>query len=512
MAADKSVFETGTVSDRIPALLQQALARHRQADYVEAEGLYLRVLKLDPRNFDALHLRGVVARQRGNPALAIELIALAIAVDPTQAAPYCNLGAAMQDAGDSAAALIQFDRALAIRPGYAMAHNNRGNALRNIGQHEAALQSYEEALRHQKNFAEAAYNRGTVLHRLERFEEAVAGYDMALEIKPDYVDALCNRGSALHMLKRYDEALASFDRALSLHKGHASALCNRGVTMQKLGRHEGAVRDYMAAIAQRPEFADAHFFLGNALGLLARKEDAISAYRAALACGADADMVHFALAAMGDTQDAMPQVAPASYVKNLFDGYAGHFDEHLVDVLHYRTPQRMLDALEKANIPAQHACIDLGCGTGLCGALLRPKVQILEGVDLSPKMLEIARQRGIYDDLVCAEVCAFLLERENCYDLAVAADVLVYIGDLSPLMRALSRSLRPGGSFVFSVEKTDAPSFVLQPSNRFAHSVNYLQRVAADAGMAVCSIEEQTLRQDQAMLVTGLIGLFRRET
>lgn len=510
MAADKSVFETGAELARIPALLQQALARHKQADYVEAERLYLRVLEIDPRNFDALHLRGVVARQRGNPSLAIELIGQAIAVDPTQAAPYCNLGAALQDAGDSAAALVQFEHALAIRPDYAMALNNRGNALRNLGLHEAALQSYDEALHHQKNFAEAAYNRGTVLHRLERFEEALVAYDMALEIKPVYIDALCNRGSALHMMERYDEALASFDQALSLDDGHASALCNRGVTMQKLGRHEEAVRDYMAAIAQRPEFADAHFFLGNALGLLARKEDAISAYRAALACGADADVVRFALAAMSDMQDVPPQAAPAAYVKNLFDGYAGHFDEHLVDVLHYRTPQRLLDALENANIHAQHACIDLGCGTGLCGALLRPKVGVLDGVDLSPKMLERARQRGIYDKLACADLCAFLSERENSYDLAVAADVLVYIGDLSPLMHALSRSLRPGGCFVFSVEKADGSSFVLLPSNRFAHSAAYLQRAAADAGMAVCSIEEQTLREDQAVPVSGLIGLFRR--
>jgi len=496
----------------IAAWLQEALTLHRRADYAAAERLYRRVLQRQPHHFDALHLLGVAARQRGDPHGAIEFISQAIAVDPAQAAAYCNLGAALQDIGDSAAALIQFERALAIRPGYALAHNNRGNALRNLARYAEALQSYQDALRHQADHAEAAYNCGTVLHRLERFDDAVESYDWALRVKPGYADAWCNRGSALHMLQRYDAALDSFAAALRLDPAHASALCNRGLALHKLGRDEEAMQDYRAAIALRPAYADAHFFFGNVLRQLQRHEDAAASYRRALDCGADAEAVKFALAALGKTSGnavdesagGLPPSAPAAYVKDLFDAYAHHFDEHLVDVLRYQTPQRMLEALRKTGIAAG-ACVDLGCGTGLCGVLLRPLVQTLTGVDLSPRMLEEARRRGIYDSLECAELCAFLAQREAAFDLAAAADVLVYIGDLAPLMLAAKRALRPGGAFVFSVEEFDGAGFTLRASQRYAHSSAYVQDVAVQAGMVVRSIERHALREERGVAIVGLI-------
>jgi predicted TPR repeat methyltransferase len=470
------------------------------------------VLQRQPHHFDALHLLGVAARQRGDPHGAIEFISQAIAVDPAQAAAYCNLGAALQDIGDSAAALIEFERALALRPGYALAHNNRGNALRNLARYAEALQSYQDALRHQADYAEAAYNCGTVLHRLDRHDDAVESYDWALRVKPGYADAWCNRGSALHMLQRYDAAMDSFAEALRLDPNHASALCNRGLALHKLGRDAEAMQDYRAAIALRPAYADAHFFLGNVLRQLQRLEEAGASYRRALDCGADAEAVNFALAALGEVVDdavddaagGLPPSAPAAYVKNLFDAYADHFDVHLVDVLQYQTPQCMLEAVRKAGIDAG-ACVDLGCGTGLCGVLLRPLAKTLAGVDLSPKMLARARQRGIYDSLECAELCVFLAQREQAFDLAVAADVLVYIGDLAPLMLAAKRALRPGGAFVFSVEEcTDVP-YTLRASQRYAHSSAYVQDVAAQAGMGVRSIERHVLREERGVAIVGLI-------
>ena len=494
----------GTESSDIAAWLQEALALHRRADYGAAERLYRRVLERQPQHFDALHLLGVAARQRGDPQSAVDFISRAIAVDATQAAPYCNLGAALQDIGDSAAALVQFERALAIRPGYAMAHNNRGNALRNLARYQEALHSYRAALHHQADYAEAAYNCGTVLHRLERYADAVASYDAALAIKPGYVDAWCNRGSALHMQQHYDTALDSFAEALRLDPAHASTLCNRGLALHKLGRHDDAMQDYRTAIALRPAHADAHFFLGNVQRHLQQPIEAAASYRRALACGADVEMVQFALAALGEVVGALPPSAPAPYIKELFDGYADHFDEHLVDVLHYHTPQRMLESLRKAGITGG-ACIDLGCGTGLFGVLLRPLAQTLAGVDLSPRMLEQARRRGIYDSLACAELCAFLVQREQAFDLAAAADVLVYIGDLAPVMHAVKRALRPGGAFVFSVEESDGAAYALRASQRYAHSSPYVQDVAARAGMVVRSIERHALREDQGIAIVGLI-------
>ena len=491
----------------VAEILQKALALHRSANYKSAEQTYLQVLALQPGHFDALHLLGVLARQRGDPTMAIALIRRAIAQDSGQALAWCNLGAALQDLGESEAALAQYEHAILLRPDYALAHNNRGNALRKLGRLEEALQSYAAALQHQPDYAEAAYNRGTVLHRLERYEGALRSYEFALAKKPVYADAWCNHGSALHMLQHYEEALASFDQALHIDARHAGAWCNRGLAMQKLRRYQEALDCHDNALLQRPDYAEAHLFRGNILRLLQRPDEAMQAYRDALQFGADVEQVEFALAAMGDATVDAPALAPAAYVQKLFDQYADHFDEHLQDVLHYRTPDLLLAALQKAGISIGGDCVDLGCGTGLCGMLLRPLVRRLSGVDLSPKMLEKAAQRGIYHQLACLELSEYLSRHDAEFDLAVAADVLVYIGDLAALMQAVRHALRPGGVFAFSVEEGEDATYTLRASHRYAHSAAYLEQVAGDAGLSIKLLEQHVLREDQGVPVMGLLAV-----
>jgi predicted TPR repeat methyltransferase len=177
--------------------------------------------------------------------------------------------------------------------------------------------------------------------------------------------------------------------------------------------------------------------------------------------------------------------------------------------LKYRTPDLLSDAIGRCVQGSGLDILDLGCGTGLFGARLRARARTLTGVDISANMLQIARRRDIYDDLVCDELVDFLRKRSEEIDLAVAADVFVYIGDLSEVFRAVRGRLRPEGFFCFSVEAGGAEDFVLGRSLRYAHSATYLRRLAADHGFMPEVIESSVIRHDNGTEVLGHLAVLR---
>lgn len=487
---------------RIAPLLQQAVALHQRGSLAQAETLYGEVLRLDPANFDALHLLGVIARQAGAADDAIRLIGQAIAIDGGKAIAHCNLGAALQDARRHGEALASFDQALALQPRYPMALANRGNALRHLGRLHEALADYDAALALQPAYVEALCNRGVVLHQLGRPEQALDSYGQALSAAPGHSPSYAGAAVTLQSLGRYDEAIETYRHAIEADPDHAAAWSAYGTLLLRLGDSQHALDCHQRALALKPGDAQAHLHYANALRALNQHDAAITAYRDALACGADADAVSFHLAALG-AQPA-PASPPAPYVAALFDQYADGFDQHLQHVLHYRVPGLLMDALAGRLHGGSFDVIDLGCGTGLCGPLLRPHARALVGVDLSPHMLEQALRRGVYDELACADIAAALQGRSA--DVLVAADVLVYLGDLQPLFRAVRKALRAGGVFAFSVEAQQGEGdYVLRNSGRYAHTAAYLHALAQAHGLTVDSLTTQTLRQDAGENVAGYI-------
>ncbi|WP_373990708.1 tetratricopeptide repeat protein [Duganella sp. BuS-21] len=476
------------------SLLQQAVELHQQGRLEPAQALYRQVLELDPHRVDALHLLGVIARQQGDAAGAIDLISRALAVDSTQAPPHCNLGVALLDAGRADDALASHERALALNPSYALAWSNRGNALRRLKRLEEALESYQRALQIQPQYAEAHCNRAIVLQDMGRYLDALGAAEDALHIKDRNPDAWLARGNALHCLRYLPEAVESFDRAIHLRPDWAEAYVAQGMSLHRLGEFGAAVDSYDQALKHRPDYALAYYHRGNALRSLDRREEASAAYRAALAHGDNPETIAFALASVGEGET--PAALPDDYVRSLFDQYANHFDQHLTEVLGYKTPA-VLDALIRHVAPSSElATVDLGCGTGLCGPYLRAYSQRLYGVDLSQPMLDKAAARAVYDDLACTDLLTYLNQRPVAWDLAVAADVFVYIGDLAPVFSAVHAALRPGGRFCFSVEAGDGADYVLRPTNRYAHSLDYLRRLAAEAGFQILATQAMEARQE----------------
>jgi predicted TPR repeat methyltransferase len=491
-------------------LLQQALQLHQQGKLDAAQDLYRHVLARAPRQFDALHLLGVIARQRGDARQAAALIREALEVDPGQARAHCNLGAALQDLGEPQAALQSYETALGLDPHYALAWDNRGNTLRRLGRLPEALDSYERALSLRPDYPEAWCHRAIVLHDLGRFDEAAASAERALQTRPAYSDALLALGNALQGLERFGEAVAAYDQALA-RGGRADIWCARGAALKKSGALTDALDSYEHALALAPSYALAQHYRANVLRALGRRDEAVVAYREAQLLGADAIEIGFALAALGEGE--LPAAAPPEYVKGLFDQYAGHFDQHLVDVLAYRTPA-LLEALLAPHLAGPvDAALDLGCGTGLCGPLLRPLARHLTGVDLSQRMLDKAGLLKVYDELACAEIVAYLEDAAERWDLVLAADVFVYFGDLAPVFNHVRRVLRDGGLFAFSVETLDSKdNWAITPSNRFAHALDYVRRVAVAAGFTIVDTSSAALRREHGQDVAGHLVLLRAGT
>lgn len=341
------------------------------------------------------------------------------------------------------------------------------------GRFDEALPLLERAAAGAPDDGSVHEHRANVLLALERLPEAVAAYDRAAALGAESPQAANNRGTALQALQRFDAALVSYERALELQPDFADALLNRGELLLELGRHAAAAESL----------------------------------RQAREAGADDAKIGFALASLG--VEAPAEAAPPQFVRELFDQYAHGFDAHLTGRLGYRVPQLVATELRALRL-APAAFADLGCGTGLCGPLLRPHATRLDGVDLSSAMLEQAHRREVYDSLDCAELVAWLFGRPQCYDVAVAADVLIYFGALEPVFAAVHGALRPRGWFVFTVEAGEGADFELQPTRRYTHARGYLERLAAQQGFAVQRLAPEVLRSEARQDVAGWLAVLQR--
>ncbi|MES2937012.1 MAG: methyltransferase domain-containing protein [Pseudomonadota bacterium] len=196
-------------------------------------------------------------------------------------------------------------------------------------------------------------------------------------------------------------------------------------------------------------------------------------------------------------------------MESLFDGYAAQFDTHLVHALRYDAPRILAGRLAGLGRRFTRA-LDLGCGTGLCGPLLRPFTDAVDGVDLSARMLEQARRTGAYDALLQADVAAHLARATQRYDLVVAADVFIYVGALDAVFEGVARCM-PAGVFCFTVEAAgEDEGMVLRPSLRYAHSRGYLRVLAQRHGLRELAVEERPIREDQQAPIPGLFVWLER--
>ncbi|MFA8385549.1 MAG: methyltransferase domain-containing protein [Pelagibaca sp.] len=193
---------------------------------------------------------------------------------------------------------------------------------------------------------------------------------------------------------------------------------------------------------------------------------------------------------------------PPAFVEHLFDQYAPRFEASLLDGLDYQGPQIIADALRRTNgVPVAHG-LDLGCGTGLIGPILRPHCGHLTGIDLSQAMLSEAQAKGVYDRLEKGDIQELPISDAR-YGLIVASDVFNYLGALERIIGWCAASLAPGGTLIFTVEQAEGRDVALSETRRFAHGRTYVSDLLKVAGFGSVTIEDVVLRQDRGTDVTG---------
>jgi predicted TPR repeat methyltransferase len=213
--------------------------------------------------------------------------------------------------------------------------------------------------------------------------------------------------------------------------------------------------------------------------------------------------------------EAAPPASPAAYVRGLFDAYAEDFDQHLVQTLHYQGHQAVVQAAGRA-APGRHWAdvLDLGCGTGLCGRLVRPQARRVSGVDLSPTMIAAASRTGCYDALHEADVAQHLAQTDERFELLLAADLFIYVGALDAVLAGARRVLQPGGLFCLTIEtlSADEPAaagYHLRPSLRYAHDAGRLRALAGTHGLQALDTQPLVLREEQRRPIAGAVITLR---
>jgi predicted TPR repeat methyltransferase len=260
-----------------------------------------------------------------------------------------------------------------------------------------------------------------------------------------------------------------------------------------------------------PGFASAWFTLGEVREQLGERDVAIAAFRRALV--ADPDDRHGAsLRLMLIGGDKLSEMPPA-YVRALFDQYAPKFERALIDDLGYRGPALLFKAVLAARAAIRKPAffkraIDLGCGTGLAATAFAANVDEFIGIDLSPRMIELARATGLYVRLEASEMVEALRDRPDASaDLILAADAVVYLSDLVPLLHEVKRLLVPGGLLAFTVETHDGDGVILGGGLRYAHSADYVRNSIEAAGLELSRLENLSNRNEDSTPVPGLVAV-----
>jgi len=440
--------------------------------------------------------------------------ALSKSKDPSNLA---ELAASHRKGGRLGQAEQTLREAIALDPGHFGARNNLGSLLHESGRIAEATEQFVQAFRINPKDITVAINLGIALSSQHRFTESVILYREALALNPASPEAHFNLAKSLTQLAEYDEAEQHFVAALQLNPRHWDARVEFGLTLLDRGKIVEAFEQaqVLAGAENEPNFP--HWNFGILLARAGCPDGAklcFENHRARFP--ADADKVAMLLASVGG---ALPERASDRQIELLYSARAGKWDQGAEGQTGYQGHRLVAAALDELSTASVDTIVDAGCGTGLVGELVRAKARRLVGIDMSEAMLVQARQKNIYDQLICGDLLDYLTSHAQSCDMIASAATLIHFGDLDPVFAAAAQCLRAGGLFAFTLfPNDDDPEAVavgtlngLAQGGCFRHGDGYVMRTAAKHGFSVPLLRREAHEFVRKVPLPGTIAVLRRD-
>lgn len=526
--------------------LEEARVLHEAGKHAAATVIYREVLEEEPACEEALYRLAIILAESGDYAdsvLYLQRLLLLNQTDPRILLSLANVYTFMQAPKETYTTLKKLIEQF---PDYAPAYHNLGVYFYRRKEWQPALDAFLLAISKQSNYVDAYYHLGLLCFTLQRFHECRQYFHAVLQLDSLHVGARFHLACVHLKANEIDQALALFQRLHDEHPYHFETLVNMSHCYLAKNELEQAVEVLEKATFLSPSDTQVLFNLGvisyhqhqidRAIRyyelVLENQHDDISArYNLALIyldcskvseaaahlqlltqIAPEFEQAHYLLEALSGNETIT--AAPASFVTTLFDQYAPYYDAHMA-ALQCAVPERIHEHyLRYMGHEADSVVVlDLGVGTGKLGELLKPYASKLIGVDMSSQMLNKARIKNIYAALHQDDIVRYLQYEVSLQsiDCIVAADSLLYIGDLAALIEAVACALKPGAYFIFNVEKADDGQYHLESSGRFSHSAEYIDALLVAHQFEIRHFEEQVLRHQHDTPVMGYLYVTSRK-
>lgn len=480
-------------------------------NYESAENFLNLAQKFDSHNVEYLVRQAQLFATRDSWGDALQKLILANTLCPDNATILMLLGDAYLNTQQYDHALLQYDKAISIQDlpqiteHLAYCHMIQGNSLK-------AESELIKLVKRHPDYIKAWILLGDLASEKKDWKVAENYFDKALDVNPNSHEALLGKGILNFNCGNNEAAQHYLDKAIDIAPNYYRTYFIIGDLLQKRMNFEESEKFYRRAMELNPGFLDARRKLAITLFSLRRKEECLEQIDLVLQQDPNNEHLLFLRATLtGETLESSPDI----HVASLFDVYAETFDKHLVEGLGYKTPTELSDLLflklkEAGNTKTDFSLFDIGCGTGLIAEVLKDITRYRVGVDLSPRMIEEARKKEIYDVLAVDDAVKYLEKSTESFDIIAAGDVLVYIGNPEPLFAATAKKLTSGGYFVFSVENgDDSPPFVIRESSRFAHCSQFLDLLADKYSFTKIACKSTILRMEAGKPVQGYIIIYQ---
>ncbi len=494
-------------------LEHQAAILFGEKEYEKALELYQLLSQGNPKNEKYLIACGNCYDGMGDKDKAIEYYTETLKLNKDSEPGLLNLSTIFYELKDFRQCANYAKKVLSVNANNISAWQNLANVGFCNADYETALFYYKKMYDYNNNSYIAMINLANTYYCMGKYVLALEFAKKSLKKHPSSIAAHMLAGNALSAMNKAEKAIVMYLRAYEQDKTRAEILNALSDAYRSLNDWENCLLfawRYVKNSSSHPAAIQLNF--GYLLYECYSEKSPELAQKFATKWHKffpdDKIVQHMAMAILNGTE---LQNSDATFIKATFNSFAKDFDQTLAD-LDYQAPNLIAETLNrhlKTSLFNKYHIADLGCGTGLCGVKIKKFATFkgLIGIDLSEKMIEEAKKKKIYAQLICDDICHYLENTSYFFNVMVAADVWTYFGDLTKAFVRVSRNLTPDGLFVFTFSENifNKDDFFLTPSGRFVHSPSYIERALKSSGLRLISMERHILRNEAERPVYGYV-------